>query len=115
MLADDLRVAANIDLADVFGDLAATFTGADFGTLRFDPTAILDLVARVGPPDLTGVLGAVQSISGQVGAGLDIPGGELPGMLDQLTSSLAQIGSVFPEVDVDSTTGLHGLAGRVGA
>src|SRR5215813_10966531 len=108
MLADDLSAEANLDLADIFSGLTGAFTGVDLGTVRFDASGILDLVERAAPPDLAGVLGAVDVVAGSLQAHTTtgLPGGELTGLLDSLTERLGSTTNVFPTLDPGATIGI---------
>ncbi|NEA30681.1 hypothetical protein [Streptomyces sp. SID13031] len=121
MLDADLQVTASIDLDALFTALSGSFTGADLGEIRFDASAILNLVASAAPPDLAAVLSAAGTASitltGRLEAG--VPGAEVPSQIDQLISlisSIGQTGNVLePTLDLVADTGLDSLLARTGS
>ena len=117
MLADNLHGQVSLDLNALFADLAGAFTGVDFGRARFDAAGILGIVAGATAPDLTGLRSTVDRVSGSLGGrlGAGLPGGELPGQVEELSKMLGGITSLFPSSAPAPSIGLDGLSARFAA
>jgi hypothetical protein len=106
------------DVAATFGGLADMVGTVELGDVRFDPGAVIDLVAGLEVPDLAGILGAAADVSARLSGGITtVPSPEV--LLGGLTSTLDRISGLgsFSVGDLSATVsadvGLPALSARL--